>query len=100
MMAARSPANPLIAWNRLRIQLRQRRIALGLRQIDVAYQAAIGLRTLERWEAGGRGSGAEPGAFALFRWCFVLKIDLVAVTPDAEDATPPINADRALEVAR
>lgn len=77
--------NPLTAWNRLRRQLRHRREQMGLTQADVALRGAFGQRSLERWEAGGSGD-AEPGAYALFRWCSALKIDLNAVLLDLHDA--------------
>ncbi|MGF7178381.1 helix-turn-helix domain-containing protein [Azospirillum doebereinerae] len=77
--------NPLTAWNRLRRQLRRRRSQMGLTQAEVALRGAFGQRSLERWEAGGAGD-AEPGAYALLRWCSVLKIELNAVPLDPHDA--------------
>ncbi|HEX6602329.1 MAG TPA: helix-turn-helix transcriptional regulator, partial [Solirubrobacterales bacterium] len=60
--ALRSPSEIAVEIGR---RARERRLALGLRQADLAAAAGVPLATLKRFETGGRGSVETMARLAL-----------------------------------
>jgi transcriptional regulator with XRE-family HTH domain len=68
------------------IALRERRRALGLRQIDLAVIAGYNEADINRWEMGRE----IPRGRCLLNWCDALGVTLM-ITPRSDAATPGLN---------